>query len=60
MRRPAMFKKTDITRAARGVLAAGLDVARVEINKDGVIVVVPGKPEEPASSEASLQEWEIV
>ena len=44
MRGPAAFKKTDVTRATRGVLAAGLNVARVEINKAGVIVVVPGKP----------------
>jgi uncharacterized protein (UPF0264 family) len=30
----------------RAVIAAGRDVARVEINKDGAIIVVPGKPEE--------------
>jgi hypothetical protein len=47
MRRPSIFKKTDITRATRAVLAAGLAVARIEINKDGAIVVVPGKPETP-------------
>jgi hypothetical protein len=27
------------------VLAAGLEIPRVEIAKDGAIVVVPGKPE---------------
>ena len=46
MRRPSSFKKTDLTRAARAVLAAGLDIARVEIKKDGAIVVFPGKPTE--------------
>jgi hypothetical protein len=45
MRRPSAFKKTDVTRAARAVLDAGLDVKRVEINRDGVITVVPGNPE---------------
>jgi len=39
------LQKTDVQRATRAVLAAGLAVARVEINKDGAIVVVPNKHE---------------
>ena len=31
MRRPSKFKKTDITRAAKALLAAGVDIARVEL-----------------------------
>jgi hypothetical protein len=38
-----MFKQTDVTRALKGALAAGIDVARIEI-EDGKIVVVRGKP----------------
>jgi hypothetical protein len=50
MRRPCLFKERDVTRAAKAVLAAGLDIARVEIGKDGGIIVVPGKPEAQAAA----------
>lgn len=50
MRRPCLFKERDVTRAAKAVLAAGLEIARLEIAKDGAIVVVPGKPEGQAAA----------
>jgi hypothetical protein len=48
MRRPSKFKKCDVTRAMKAVRAAGLEIARVEIAKDGAIVVVPGNPDKLA------------
>lgn len=45
MRRPSIFKKTDVTRATRAVRAAGLEIARVEVAKDGSIIVVPRQSE---------------
>lgn len=39
----AAFKQVDVTRAAKGALAAGLEVGRIEIDRDGRIVVVAGK-----------------
>lgn len=40
--RAASFKQIDVTRAAKGALAAGLDVVRMEIDRDGKIVIVVG------------------
>ena len=37
------FRQQDATRAARAALAAGLDVLRIEVDRDGKIVVVTGK-----------------
>lgn len=36
----ATFKQADVTRAARGVVAAGLPVGRVEIDREGRIVIL--------------------
>jgi hypothetical protein len=59
MRRPSLFKERDVTRATKAVLAAGLDVARVEIAKDGVTTVVPGKPAEGGGA-TPTNEWDEV
>ena len=50
MPRASNFKKTDLTRATRAVLAAGLEIARVETEKDGRIIVFSGKPPEAQST----------
>ena len=44
-RGPSSFKQSDVARAIRGVKAAGVEVAKVEIDKDGKIIVIIGKPE---------------
>ena len=41
------FRKDDIVRAVAAVRAAGVEVARVEIEPDGKISIVTGKPGEP-------------
>jgi hypothetical protein len=45
MRRPSAFKKTDLTRATRGILDAGLSVTSVEF-KDGGFTIITGKSQE--------------
>jgi hypothetical protein len=49
MRGPCRFKKSDVTKATKAVLDAGLPIARVEVNHDGSITIVPGSP--PAADE---------
>jgi hypothetical protein len=39
-RAPSIFRQQDVTRAFRGAKAAGVRVARVEIDRDGKIVIV--------------------
>jgi hypothetical protein len=44
-RAPSTFRKRDVRIAVEAVVAAGAEVARVEVNvKDGKIAVVVGKP----------------
>lgn len=37
---PASFKQADVTRAVKGAVAAVLSVGRVEIDRDGKIIVI--------------------
>ena len=53
-RAPAIFRQGDVTRAVRAVVAAGQAVERVEIAKDGRIVIVTAEAE-PQKSE---NEWD--
>jgi hypothetical protein len=47
-RAPAIFRQSDITRAIRGALAAGVENVRVEITKDGKLVIIIAPEPEPA------------
>jgi hypothetical protein len=55
-RAPQKFRETVVTRAIKAVRAAGEEVARVEIDRDGRIVVVIGREAPPASNPA-LERW---
>ena len=52
-RGPCTFRQADITRAVKAVAEAGVEVARVEIDKAGKIVIVTGKPGE-ANGESEI------
>lgn len=42
-RAPATFRQADVTKAVKAVRSAGVDIVRVELTKDGRIVIVTGE-----------------
>ena len=60
MGRP-LFRQRDLSRAVRGARSAGMEIARIEIDKEGVIKLIPGKPEgseESATRDLQSNEWD--
>ena len=58
---PSTFRRQDVTRAVKAVVAAGVDIARVEIDSAGKIVIVAGKPLEATPQDdldRELKQWE--
>lgn len=59
-RAPCAFRQTDVTRALKATVAAGLEVRRVEIDKDGKLVVVVVTTDHEAGEKALETEGEVV
>jgi hypothetical protein len=55
-RRPCTFKQQDLTRALRGVIAAGMKPTRVQIDKQGTITISESAPKDPQAYEAELDQ----
>jgi hypothetical protein len=56
-RGPCTFKQRDVTKAVKAIVAAGVQVERVEIDKAGkIIIVTAAKPKESAGS--ARNEWD--
>jgi hypothetical protein len=51
------FKKSDVRRAVEAVQAAGQDVARVEIDPSGKVVIVIGTPDDGGGNR-NRNEWD--
>jgi hypothetical protein len=51
-------RQRDICAAVKGAVAAGLEVARVEVDKEGRITIITGKPSEESTTAAgALDSW---
>ncbi len=58
-RSKAKFTRSQVMKAIMATRAAGLSVARVEIDVDGKIVVVAGKPVDAASiPDCEVNPWD--
>lgn len=54
------FRQRDVTAAVKAVVAAGVDVSRVEIDKDGKIVVVTGQVAQKDDKVGEGNPWDNV
>ena len=55
------FNQGDLTKAIKATVKAGIAVGRVEIDKDGKIVIVATRPEAATNSEKlGKNEWDGV
>jgi hypothetical protein len=60
-RGPCTFRQRDMTAAVKAVAAAGMEVARVEIDPTtGRIVVTVARASEPAAESVGGNEWDAV
>jgi hypothetical protein len=51
-------RQRDVCAVVKGAVAAGVEVARVEVDKDGRIIIIAGKPSEESTTAANaLDEW---
>jgi hypothetical protein len=57
-RAPSTFRQQDVTRAVKAVTAAGVGIARVEIDKAGKITIITSSEERSSDREAN--EWDRV
>lgn len=57
-RGPCTFRQRDLTAAVKAAQAAGLCIARVEVDRDGKIVVVTGAPTPVKPANDSSNEWD--
>jgi hypothetical protein len=61
MRGPCTFKQRDMTKAVKAVVAAGVPVAKVEVDKAGKItVVVAGNGQESSDEGREGNEWDRI
>ena len=57
-RAPSTFRQQDVTRAA--VTAAGVHIARVEIDKAGKIVIITADPTDKPGETTEANEWDRI
>jgi hypothetical protein len=54
------FRQSDLTKAVKGMVKAGLSVSRAEIERTGKIVVVAATPQNEDGDRHEENEWDEV
>jgi hypothetical protein len=58
-RGPCTFRQRDVTAAIKAAVAGGLQIGRVEVARDGRIVLISDK-QEPTVDKGEANEWDRV
>jgi hypothetical protein len=58
-RAPSTFRQQDVTRAVKAVAAAGVDIARIEIDKAGKISIITGAAQ-TSEQGREANEWDSI
>jgi hypothetical protein len=59
-RAPSTFRQQDVTRAVKAVTAAGVHIARVEIDKTGKIVIITADEADRLGETTEANEWDRI
>jgi len=59
-RAPSTFRQQDVTRAVKAVTAAGVHIARVEIDKTGKIVIITTDTPDQPGKMREANEWDRI
>jgi hypothetical protein len=59
-RAPFTFRQQDVTRAVKAVTAAGVGIARVEIDKAGTIRIITQSTEQNGQGREEESEWDSI
>ena len=59
-RAASIVRKSDLTRAVKAVAAAGVHIARVEIDSAGKIVIIAAEATEQSGETTEANEWDRV
>jgi hypothetical protein len=57
-RAPSTFRQQDLTKAIKGVAAAGMHVTRVEIDKAGRIAIITTDVSDQPGENTEVNEWD--
>jgi hypothetical protein len=59
-RAPSTFRQQDVTRAVKAVAAAGVHIARIEIDKAGKIIIIAADATDGLAEVTEMNEWDRV